>query len=74
VVNEGGIVRPVRGFRSVIFQLEYGGLLELDGVLSVPRLRVNFLSVSTLEDVGYCIFFKREHVFIYREGVDPVEL
>jgi hypothetical protein len=37
-------------------------------------LRVIFLSVSALDDVGYCTFFKREHVFIYREGVDPVEL
>jgi hypothetical protein len=37
-------------------------------------LRVNLLSVSALEDVGYCTLFKREHVFIYREGVDPVEL
>jgi len=27
-------------------------------------LRVNFLSVSALEDVGYYTFFKREHVFI----------
>ena len=39
----------------------------------VPRLRVNLLSVSALEDAGYATLFKREHVFIYREGVDPVE-
>ena len=31
------------------------------------------LSVSALENDGYCTFFKRGHVFIYREGVDPVE-
>jgi hypothetical protein len=31
-------------------------------------------SVSALEDVGYCVLFKREHVFIYTQGVDPVEL
>jgi hypothetical protein len=31
------------------------------------------LSVSALDDVGYCTLFKRGHVFIYREGVDPVE-
>jgi hypothetical protein len=37
-------------------------------------LRVNFLLVSSLEDVGYCTLFKKEHVFIYREGVDLVEL
>jgi hypothetical protein len=36
-------------------------------------LRVNLLSVSALEDVGYCTFFKRGHVFIYKEGVDSVE-
>jgi hypothetical protein len=74
VVNEGGMARAVRGVGSVRFQLEFGGLLELDRVLFVPRLRVNLLSVSALEDVEYCILFKREHVFIYRQGVDPVEL
>jgi hypothetical protein len=47
--------------------------LELDGVLFVPRLRVNLLSFSALEDVGYCTLFKRGLVFIYREGVDSVE-
>ena len=31
------------------------------------------LLVSTLEDVGYCTLFKRGHLFIYREGADPVE-
>jgi hypothetical protein len=74
VVNEGGMARVVRGVGNVRFQLEFGGLLELDGVLFVPGLRVNLLSVSALEDVGYCVLFKREHVFIYRQGVDPVEL
>jgi hypothetical protein len=66
VVNEGGMVRAVRGVGNVIFQLEFGGFLELDGVLFVPVLRVNLFSVSALENVGYCILFKREHVFIYR--------
>jgi hypothetical protein len=66
VVNEGSMVRDVRGFGSVTFQLEFGGLLKLDGVLFVPRLRVKLLLVSALEGVGYCIFLKREHVFIYR--------
>jgi hypothetical protein len=74
VVNEGGMARAVRGVGNVRFQLEFGGLLEIDGVLFVPGLSVNLLSVSALQDVGYCVLFKREHVFIYREGVDPVEL
>jgi hypothetical protein len=41
--------------------------------LFVPGLRVNLLSVSALEDVGYSTLFKRGHVFIYREGVDLIE-
>jgi hypothetical protein len=36
-------------------------------------LKVNLFSVSALEDVGYCTLFKRGHVFICREGVNPVE-
>jgi hypothetical protein len=74
VVNEGGMTRDLRGVGSVRFQLEFGGLLELDGVLFLPGLRVNLLSVSALEDVGYFVLFKREHVSIYRQGVDLVEL
>jgi hypothetical protein len=74
VVNEGGMARVVRGVGNVRFQLDFGELLELDGVLFVPGLSVNLLSVSALEDVGYCVLFKREHVFIYRQGVDPLEL
>jgi hypothetical protein len=74
VVNEGGMAQAIRGDGRVRFQLEYGGFLELDGFLFVPGLRVNLLSVSALEEVGYCTFFKREHVFIYREGAKLVEL
>jgi hypothetical protein len=74
VVNGGGMARVVRGVGNVRFQLEFAGLLEIDGVLFVPGLSVNLISVSSLEDVGYIVLFKREHVFIYKEGVDPVEL
>jgi hypothetical protein len=49
----------VRGVGRVRFQLEFGELLEVDGVLFVPGLRVNLLSVSTLEDVRYATLFKR---------------
>jgi hypothetical protein len=74
VVNEDGMARDLRGIGNVRFQLEFGELLELDGVLFVPGLNVNFISVSALEDVRYCVLFKREHVFIYRQEVNPVEL
>jgi hypothetical protein len=74
VLNEGGMERDICGVGNVRFQLDFGGLLEIDEVLFVPGLSVNLLSVLALQDVGYCILFKRNHVFIYREGVDPVEL
>jgi hypothetical protein len=74
VVNGGGMARAIRGVGNVRFQLKFGGLLEIDGVLFVPGLSVNLLSVSSLQDVGYCILFKRNNVFIYREGVDLVDL
>jgi hypothetical protein len=74
VVNENGMARVVRGVGNVRFQLEFGGLLDIDGVLFVPWLSVNLLSISALQDVGYCVLFKRNHIFIYREGVDLVEL
>jgi hypothetical protein len=74
VVNEGGMAKVVCGVGNVIFNLEFEGLLELDGVLFVLGLRVNLLPVSSLEDVGHCVLFNREHVFINRRGVDPVDL
>jgi hypothetical protein len=43
VVNEVGMERVVRGVGSLRFQLQFGGLFELDGVFFVPGLRVNLL-------------------------------
>jgi hypothetical protein len=73
VESEGGMAREVRGVGRVRFQLKFGELLVVDGVLFVLGLRVNLLSVSTLADVGYATLFKSGHVFIYREGADPIE-
>jgi hypothetical protein len=73
VESEGGMARAVRGVGRVRFHLEFGELLEVNGVLFVPGLRVNLLSVSALGDVGYVTFFKGGHIFIYREGADLVE-
>jgi hypothetical protein len=60
-------VRDVHEVGRVRFKLEYGGFLELDGVLFVPGLMVKFLSVLALEDVGYCTFFMGGHVFMYMD-------
>jgi hypothetical protein len=67
------MVCAIRGVVRIKFQLEFGELLEVDGVLFVPGLRVNLLSMSALGDVGYATLFNGGHVFIYREGADSVE-
>jgi hypothetical protein len=54
----------VKGVGCVRFQLESGGSLEVDEVMYVPELRVNFLSMSTLEDKGYAVMFEDGKVLI----------
>jgi hypothetical protein len=62
----------IRGVDSVRFLLDFGETLEVEGVLFVPGLRVNLLSVSALEDVGYVITFERGYVHIH--AVDEVPI
>ena len=66
----------VRGNRRVHFQLQTGELLEVEGVLFVPGLGKNLLSVVALEDAGYTTLFRRGHVFIHSEsdGLDSMVL
>ena len=65
-------MHAVRGTGRVRFQLQTGELLEIRGVLFVPGLGKNLLSVAAFEDVGYTTLFKRGHVFIHSEtdGLD----
>jgi hypothetical protein len=67
------MAQAVRGVGRVRFQLEFGELLVVDGVLFVLGMRVSLLSVSAFTNAGYATLFKSEHVFIYREEADPVE-
>jgi hypothetical protein len=43
---------------SISFILEFGDRIHVDGVLYVPGLKKNLLSVATLEDKGYWVIFK----------------
>ena len=56
--------------------MQTGELLEIGGVLFVPGLGKNLLSVAALEDVGYTTLFRRGHVFIHSEsdGLDSMVL
>jgi hypothetical protein len=62
----------IRGVGSVRFLLDFEETLEVEGVLFVPGLRVNLLSVSALEDVGYVITFECGYVHIH--AVDEVPI
>ena len=66
----------VRGTGRVRFQLETGELLEVRGVLFVPGLGKNLLSVAALEDAGYTTLFRQGHVFIHSksDGLDSMVL
>ena len=64
-------MREARGVGTVRFRLEFEEFLQVEGVLYVPGLDHNLLSVPALEDAGYVTMFKRGHVFIYVDGADP---
>jgi len=58
-------MHALKGVGCVRFQRELEGFLEVTRMLFVPRLMVNVLSVSTLEDDGYRILFWDGEVLIY---------
>jgi hypothetical protein len=47
----------VEGFATIRFMLESRGSLEVANVLCIPKLKMNFLSVSALEDKGFAVLF-----------------
>jgi len=49
---------------TVTFQRESGSLLRIIGVMYVPRLKKNLVSVVVLEDHGYDVFFSKGNVFL----------
>jgi hypothetical protein len=70
VKNGASTMHAVKGVGCVRFQLESGGSLEVAKMLFVPEMKVNLLSVSTLEDMGYVVMFEDGQVLIWSEGAD----
>jgi hypothetical protein len=63
-VNRGASPQhTVKGVGRMRFQLDSGGLLEVGEVLYVPELRVNFISMSSLDESGFGVVFNNGHVF-----------
>jgi hypothetical protein len=68
-VKNGAQTRhAVKGVGCVRFQLESGVSLEVDEVMHVPEMKVNLLSMSALEDMGYAIMLADGQVLIREEG------
>jgi hypothetical protein len=65
-----GTMHVVKGVECVRFQLESSSSLEVVGVMYVSELKVNLLSVATLEDMEYAVMFKDGQVLIRTEGED----
>jgi hypothetical protein len=57
----------VKGVGCVRFQQESGVSLEVDEVMYVPELKVNFLFISSLEDMGYAMMLEDGQVLIRSE-------
>ena len=58
-----------KGVRTVKFERESGKPLHLSGVLYVPGLKKNLVSVSALEDKGYEVSFKDRRAYIKPRGL-----
>jgi len=58
-----------KGVGIVRFEREFGKPLYVSGVLHVPGLKKNLVSVSTLEDKGYEVFFKDRRAYIKPRGL-----
>ena len=56
----------IQGVGTVEFQLDLREVLEVHGVLFIPRMRVSKLSVSSFEDDGYGMMIRFGHIFLYR--------
>jgi hypothetical protein len=63
-------MHAVKGVGCVRVQLESGVSLEVAGVMYVLGLKVNLLSVSTLEHMGYAVTFEDGQVLISSVRVD----
>jgi hypothetical protein len=66
-------MHAVKGVGCVRFQLESSGSLEVVELLFVQELKVNFLSMAALEDMGYAVMFEDGQVLIRSEGANTQE-
>ena len=57
----------VEGSGSASFKLKSGDIVHMDGILYVPGLKRNLISVSALEDKGFTVGFSRGKVLVWKD-------
>jgi hypothetical protein len=65
-------IHHIRGVNSVRFLLDFRGIMEVEGVLFVPRMRFSLLLVLAIKDDGYVITF--ECGYAYLHAIDEVPI
>ena len=59
---------PIKGVGEASYQLESEKLLKMKGVLYVPSLKKNLLSISRLEKKGFRVAFMDGQVLMWPKG------
>ena len=70
VLGDAIVVRAV-GHGTIIFQRDSMSPMTLRGVLFVPRMKKNLISVSIIEDRGLGVSFLDEHVHVFPKTTGP---
>jgi hypothetical protein len=58
----------VKGVETVPFRMESGGVLRVQNVLWVPELKCNMLSVSSIEQMGFEVVFRKGKALLRPSG------
>ena len=56
----------MKGSKATSLQLESNDTLHLSDVLYVPGMKINFVSISALEDKGYKVEFSDRKVLSWK--------
>ena len=65
-------IHHIRGVNIVRFLLDFRGIMEVEGVLFVPRMRFSLLLVLAIKDDGYVMNF--ECGYAYLHAIDEVPI
>ena len=59
---------PIKGIGESRYKLDSGNSMKMKEVLYVPSLKINLLSISTLDKKGYKVAFINGQVLMWSKG------